>query len=25
VYLTQSRGNGTGREFMRLVQAAIER
>ena len=25
VYLTQSRGNGTGGEFMRLVQAAIER
>jgi CubicO group peptidase (beta-lactamase class C family) len=25
VYLTQSRGNGTGGEFMKLVQAAIER
>lgn len=25
VYLTQSRGNGTGSEFMRLVHAAIER
>jgi CubicO group peptidase (beta-lactamase class C family) len=25
VYLTQSRGNGSGGEFMRLVQAAVER
>jgi CubicO group peptidase (beta-lactamase class C family) len=25
VYLTQSRGSGTGNEFRRLVRAAVER